>query len=506
MYHFQTTHIEGSDEEIEALEGAPQSPGHAPPSPDYVLGLEHPPSSEYVPGPKEPEQAPLTPDYPLPDDASPAALSPGYIADSDPKEDPEEDPELDPADYPADGGDDDDDESFDDDDDDDEEEQEASKDDNEDEEEHLAPADSSAVPVDDHVPSAEDREAFETDESSPTPVPSPRRRKARMSVRPQTPISAAIEAHIVAVADALPSSPPPFLLTLLSSPLPQIPSPPLHVPSPPLPLPSPPTYASPTYAESPLGYRAAEIRLRVASPSTHHLSDIPSLPLLLPSTTHRDDLPEADMPLQKRARFTTPTVDYGFIDTMDASIRAAESRAMTTIGVVNKRVTDLATTQRQESHELQVRCEDAHDDRALLGAQVSLLIRERRYFHSMASSYEREPRERIKDEDRLTSHIQHKYDRFRELIRTVEAGPYDGPENAGSSSSIALGPYFHFVSLCTDHVKMPPKKRTATTTTTTPMIDAQIKELISQGVADALAERDADRSRMAMTTMIQELA
>ncbi|GKE76116.1 reverse transcriptase domain-containing protein [Tanacetum coccineum] len=41
---------------------------------------------------------------------------------------------------------------------------------------------------------------------------------------------------------------------------------------------------------------------------------------------------------------------------------------------------------------------------------------------------------------------------------------------------------------------MPPK-RTAATTTTTPMSDAQIKALISQGVADALAERNADRSR-----------
>ncbi|GJW82516.1 hypothetical protein Tco_0146491 [Tanacetum coccineum] len=344
-------------------------------------------------------EAPIE-DQPLLDDASPAALSQGYIADSDPEEDPKEDPELDLADYPVDGGDDDDDESSDDDDDDDEEDQEASKDDDEEEEEHLAPADSSAVPVDDHVPLAEDREAFETDESSATPVPSPRRRKARI---------------------------------------------------------------------------AAEIRLRAASPSTHHPSEILSLPLLLPSTTHRDDLPEADMPLRKRAHFTTPT---------------GRSRAIPTIGCSIRMVTDLPH-QRQESHELQVRCEDAHDDRALLGAQVSLLIRERRYFRSMASSYSRE---RIRDEDRLTAHIQHEYDRFRELIRTVEAGPYDGPENAGSSSILLASK------------KMPPKKRTATTTTTTPMIDAQIKELISQGVADALAERDADRSRMVMTAMIQELA
>ncbi|GJS10468.1 hypothetical protein Tco_0367264 [Tanacetum coccineum] len=43
---------------------------------------------------------------------------------------------------------------------------------------------------------------------------------------------------------------------------------------------------------------------------------------------------------------------------------------------------------------------------------------------------------------------------------------------------------------------MAPKRRsTTTTTTTTPITDAQLKALIARGVADALAERDADRSR-----------
>ncbi|GKA38955.1 hypothetical protein Tco_0731506 [Tanacetum coccineum] len=41
---------------------------------------------------------------------------------------------------------------------------------------------------------------------------------------------------------------------------------------------------------------------------------------------------------------------------------------------------------------------------------------------------------------------------------------------------------------------MPPKKRTATTTTTTPMTDAQLKALIAQGVADALAEIEANKT------------
>ncbi|GKC24389.1 hypothetical protein Tco_1026539, partial [Tanacetum coccineum] len=51
------------------------------------------------------------------------------------------------------------------------------------------------------------------------------------------------------------------------------------IPSPPLLLPSSPTHTSPTYDEAPLGKRAAIIQ---------------------------DDLPKADMPLQKRSRFTTP--------------------------------------------------------------------------------------------------------------------------------------------------------------------------------------------------------
>ncbi|GKA86007.1 hypothetical protein Tco_0807718 [Tanacetum coccineum] len=150
------------------------------------------------------------------------------------------------------------------------------------EEEHLAPADSSAVPVDDPVPSAKDTEAFEIDESAPTPVPSLRRRTARMSVRPHIPMSDTAEALIAEYASApTPPSPPQSLVSPLSSPLPQIPSPLL----PPL---SPPTHTSPTYVEAPLGYKAAGIRLRAASLPTHHPSEILSPPLLLPSTAHRD--------------------------------------------------------------------------------------------------------------------------------------------------------------------------------------------------------------------------
>ncbi|GKD14074.1 hypothetical protein Tco_1198481, partial [Tanacetum coccineum] len=56
-------------------------------------------------------EAPIE-DQPLLVDASPTALSPGYIADFNPDED-EEDPEEDPANHPVDGGDNDDNESSD---------------------------------------------------------------------------------------------------------------------------------------------------------------------------------------------------------------------------------------------------------------------------------------------------------------------------------------------------------------------------------------------------------
>ncbi|GKA46796.1 hypothetical protein Tco_0739679 [Tanacetum coccineum] len=75
----------------------------------------------------------------LPADASPTALSLGYIADSNPEKD-EEDPEEDPADYPVDRGDNDDNESSDDDDDDNDVEKDEE---DKEEEEHLAPADPS---------------------------------------------------------------------------------------------------------------------------------------------------------------------------------------------------------------------------------------------------------------------------------------------------------------------------------------------------------------------------
>ncbi|GKF27895.1 hypothetical protein Tco_0094237, partial [Tanacetum coccineum] len=178
--------------------------------------------------------------------------------------------EEDHADYPADGGDGDDEPSNDDDDDTDDKDENPYEDEDEDKEEegHLIPVDSSAIPVDDPVPSARDTKAFKTDESAPTPrspqirVPfaQTRLRRTRNTVRLEPPMSASMKARIAEHA-AVPT----------------------------------PLTTSPTDAGAPLGYRAAGIRMRAASP-----------PLLLPSTSYRTYIPEAEISPQKRACLTTP--------------------------------------------------------------------------------------------------------------------------------------------------------------------------------------------------------
>ncbi|GJT62658.1 hypothetical protein Tco_1006191 [Tanacetum coccineum] len=377
-----------------------------PPSPDYVPGPEHPPSPDYVPGPEHPpspvylpyvpepeypeylapsdDEAPIK-DQPLPIDASPVALSPGYVPDSDPEEDPEEDFEEEHADYPADGGDRDDEPSDDDDDDDDtdDEDGEPFEDEGDDEEEHLALADSSAILIVDPVPLAGDTKAFETDESAPTPrspqiwVPfaQTRLRKARKTVKFEPPMSPSMEARIAKYAIA--------------------PTPPLHVASPPLPLPSLLT-TSLTDAGSPLGYRAARIRMRAASP-----------PLLLPSTSHMTDIPEAEMPPRKRACFATPAPGFEIgessaagaarqpgpaleADTWDKIVEAMMEVAPTTLEGVDQRVTKLDTTVRQRTEEFQVRFEEAYNDRAYLRARVNTLFRDRPYHRHTALALDRE--------------------------------------------------------------------------------------------------------------------
>nr|GEW03144.1 RNA-directed DNA polymerase, eukaryota [Tanacetum cinerariifolium] len=442
-----------SDEEPEAPEEASNyvpGPEH-PPSPDYVLGPEHPPSPVYVPEqeyskyfvPSDAE-VPIE-DQPLPTDTSPTTLSSGYVADSGPEEDPEEDP----TDYPADGGDDDDDdESFGDDADDEDEEASEDEDDDKEEEKHLALTDSSNVPTVDLIP-----------------------------------------------------------------------SPPLPIPSPPLPLPSP-THTSPTYAEAPLGYRAAGIQLRAASPS-----------LLLPYTTYRDDIHEEYMSLQKRARFTASTsefevressaaaarqpgldvvtvdatlgrpmsreIGYGIEDVWDDMVGDIKERAPTTVEGLSHRVTNLSTTLARDTHEIYIEARHAREAWSHTMSCNKAVHAELLAYRAQVQTHETHIYTRNARIGSLrtlvatlmaqTSSLQTQLTAALGRIQTLEARepdpardpePHDRLVNAGSS-------FVYFT-------KMSPKR---TATTTTPMTDAKIKALIAQGVATALAEYEATRSR-----------
>ncbi|GKG45918.1 hypothetical protein Tco_0498364, partial [Tanacetum coccineum] len=68
-------------------------------------------------------------------------------------------------------------------------------------------------------------------------------------------------------------------------------------------------------------------------------------------------------------------VDYRFINTLDASIRATDKRVMTALEGVNERMTDLAATHKHASDEFYMCHQDAQEDRALLRARISTLKR-----------------------------------------------------------------------------------------------------------------------------------
>ncbi|GJU44514.1 hypothetical protein Tco_1201780 [Tanacetum coccineum] len=260
------------------------------------------------------------------------ALSPGYVADSDPEEDPEEDSEDGPVDYPADGGDGNDDDFPDD----DEEEEEASEE--EEEEEHLAPTDSVIAPVVDHVPSSEETEPFETDESAPTPRSSQTR---VLFSQTRLPVERLL---------ALPI-PPPSPLSPCSSPLPHIPSPTL--------LPPPSSLHLPPHVPTSLL--------------------LPSSPLLSipPPVDRREDTPEAKLPPHKRLCLTTPTSRNEVGGSSIAAPRPTGGHRAD-YGV-NARVTKLAAVQEQDTYDIYAVIEDAQDRKTQLFQRVDRLVEYRQH-------------------------------------------------------------------------------------------------------------------------------
>ncbi|GJV30636.1 hypothetical protein Tco_1387084 [Tanacetum coccineum] len=351
----------------------------APPSPDYIPGLEDP-HALLVPQDEDER----------------------YVADSNPEEDSEEEH----ADYPTDGGDDDDDDDTDDEDEDPFKEEEK--------EEHLALADPSDVPVVDPAPILlPPEEEVERLLALPTPPPSP-----LISLSPP---SAEERLARCLAAPALPSSP-----------LPRLPHPygsPNHVRAPPgfraamgrlrasspLPPPVPATLPLPSPPLPPL-------------PS----SPLPPLPdsLFIPPVDRREDIPEAELPPRKRLCLTTPAsryevgesstavprptggrrVDYGFVGTLDAEARrqraeavgygirdtwvdpreTAEEVAPVTLEGVNTRVTELAAVQEQDTQDIYAVIEDTQDRQTQIHQTVEALVDDRQYHYETARLLDQE--------------------------------------------------------------------------------------------------------------------
>nr|GEV87248.1 hypothetical protein [Tanacetum cinerariifolium] len=398
----------GADEELSdggsprvivyGYDGIPMQPV-APPSLDYIPGLEEPqippaPQDEderelmfiqphdpdYVPEPMYPEYIPLkdehmlpTEEQPLPPVNSPTAESPGYVTELDPEEDPDEyeddETEDGPVDYPIDGeddGDDDDgDSSRDDTDDEDEDEEE--------EEMHLAPADSVVV--------ISTVELVSPPEGTKRVIPPPSTDTttigARIIVRLQAAISLPPEAEVERLI-AMPT-PPPSPLTSLSplsagERLTRMASTQALIDAVTVALPSPP----PLYIPPPID-RSDDVRKTEILPRNR---------LCLSTLGSRYEVRESST-----ARLTGGRgIDYGFVSTLDAEasrrrigevgygIRdtwvdladAVPEIAPMTLGEVNTRVTELAELHEHDTQDLYALLEDAQDSRTCISQRVTM--------------------------------------------------------------------------------------------------------------------------------------
>ncbi|GKA81045.1 hypothetical protein Tco_0787737 [Tanacetum coccineum] len=396
---------------------------------------------DYVLEPIYPKHIPLEDEHvfpaeeqPLPSVDLPTALSPGYVADSDPKEDPEEDSEEEHADYPADGGDDDDDDDDDDTNDEDKEPFEEEEGDG-----YLAPTDPFDVPV----PSAEDTEALKANEPAPILL-SPEEEVKRLLALPTQPPSSLISLSQPSAEERLArclDTP-----ALPSSQLPRLPHP----------------YGSPNYVRTPLGFRAAMGRLRASSPlpplvpaslplPSPPLPPLPSSPLpplpdslFIPPVNRREDIIEAKLLPRKRLCLTTPAsrykvgessttiprptggpeaVGYGIRDTWVDPRETAEEVAPMTLEGVNTRVTELAVVQEQDTHDIYAVIKDTQDRQTQIHQTVEALVDDRQYHYETARLLDQEAlvsREALAHSMGLSSAIHYELQRYMTHVWTQD--------------------------------------------------------------------------------------
>ncbi|GJX09574.1 hypothetical protein Tco_0199433 [Tanacetum coccineum] len=226
--------------------------------------------------------------------------------------------------------------------------------------------------------------------------------------------------------------------------------------------------------------------MRAAAPSTYSLAPpsgtppflhIPlptsSPPLLLPSIDHRAEIPEVS---EQTIVLLLPW--------------------MQRLGVIQREmfVIDFVTTVRHDTDEIYGILDDAQDERSLMSGGLNMLFRDRRAHAYTALLMEREARLSreawgwsIDASDTARSEV-------RALRTTVLAHQMeiaalrvaDRARQAQLMGTLRL-------------MKNGTKKTTRSTpaaiaTTTTTMTNAQLKEMIDQGVTDALAAHDADRN------------
>nr|GFC90484.1 hypothetical protein [Tanacetum cinerariifolium] len=106
------------------------------------------------------------------------------------------------------------------------------------------------------------------------------------------------------------------------------------------------------------------------------------LPLLLPSTSGSESIPEADMPLRKRTRFTTPTGGY---EVGESFVVAAARQIRHALTIDDSLDHGLLPVTRDSYSTLVTQIEALQRDISTLQGQ------------------------QIDDEDRLTRHIQHEH-------------------------------------------------------------------------------------------------
>nr|GEZ45691.1 hypothetical protein [Tanacetum cinerariifolium] len=267
--------------------------------------------------------------------------------------------------------------------------------DHDDEEEVEEPSGDDADEEDEEQDEDHDDEEEEHPASADSIPPPPALRvTARISSRPQPPTLSFTKEDAERFL-AMPIPPPPPL-TLLSSPLPQIPSPPLPASPPILPIPLP-----------------------AASP-----------PLQLLSSDRRADRPEVTLPPRKRlsivhcmgyeageslaaatARLIEGRrVDYGFVDSVEAEIRrripedirygirdtwidprdVAEEEALTTLKGVNTRLTELTAVQEHHTQDIYRVMEDTQGRQTEIFQRVEALVDDSQYHYETGQLVDQE--------------------------------------------------------------------------------------------------------------------